>query len=193
MPQNSLTFAGERGPANFDAQHRFSYNLVYDLSALNNFGKATRLLLGGFQVASLGRYQTGQPFTVNNIWDVNFDGNLTDRLDTTAGLIISGDRRQPLDLGSTDPLTLLAPIFQDGRIGRNSFRAGSTLELDLSVVKSFAFSAQQKLSVRADIFNFINRANFGIPVRFLGAVGFGEATSTITPGRRVQFALKYSF
>ncbi|MEP6913556.1 MAG: TonB-dependent receptor, partial [bacterium] len=29
LPQNSLTFAGERGPANFDARHRFSYNLVY--------------------------------------------------------------------------------------------------------------------------------------------------------------------
>ena len=193
LPQNSLTFAGERGPANFDARHRFSYNLVYDLPALNNHGKATRLLLGGFQVASLGRYQTGQPFTVNNIWDVNFDGNLTDRLDTTAGLIITGDRRQPLDLGATSPFTLLAPIFQDGRIGRNSFRAGSALELDLSVLKSFAFNAQQKLSVRADIFNFINRANFGIPIRFLGAAGFGRATSTITPGRRVQFALKYSF
>jgi len=61
------------------------------------------------------------------------------------------------------------------------------------VVKSFAFTAQQKLSVRADIFNFINRANFGIPNRFLGAVGFGEATNTITPGRRLQVALKYSF
>ena len=193
LPQNSFTLAGERAAANFDARHRFSYNVVYDLPTFNNSGKATRLLLGGFQVASLGRYQTGQPFTVNAIWDVNFDGNLTDRLDSTAGLTITDDRRQPLDLGNTNPLTLLAPIFQDGRIGRNSFRAGSTLELDLSLVKSFAFDAEQKLSVRADIFNFIDRANFGIPVRYLGAVGFGAATSTINPGRRIQFALKYSF
>ena len=65
---------------------------------------------------------------------------------------------------------------------RIQFPAGGTLELDLSVVKSFAFSSQQELSVKADIFNFINRANFGIPNRFLGAVGFGEATNTITPG-----------
>jgi hypothetical protein len=67
------------------------------------------------------------------------------------------------------------------------------MELDLSVVKSFAFSSEHRLSLRADIFNFINRANFGIPVRFLGAVGFGEATSTINPARRLQFGLKYSF
>jgi hypothetical protein len=47
--------------------------------------------------------------------------------------------------------------------------------------------------VRAEIFNFIDRANFGIPIRFLGAAGFGRAVNTITPGRRLQFALKYSF
>jgi hypothetical protein len=44
-----------------------------------------------------------------------------------------------------------------------------------------------------EMFNFINRANFGIPVRFLEAPGFGAATNTVTPGRRIQFALKYQF
>ena len=29
LPQNSLTFAGERGPANFDARHRITYNFIY--------------------------------------------------------------------------------------------------------------------------------------------------------------------
>ena len=54
-------------------------------------------------------------------------------------------------------------------------------------------SRSQRLTFRADVFNFINRANFGIPVRYLEAPGFGQATSTVTPGRRVQFHLKFSF
>ena len=33
----------------------------------------------------------------------------------------------------------------------------------------------------------------GVPVRFLEAPGFGRAVDTITPGRRIQFALKYNF
>ena len=49
------------------------------------------------------------------------------------------------------------------------------------------------LNFRMEVFNFINRANYGIPVRFLEAPGFGQATNTVTPGRRIQFALKYSF
>ncbi|MFN2511691.1 MAG: carboxypeptidase regulatory-like domain-containing protein [Pyrinomonadaceae bacterium] len=193
LPQNSFTFAGERAPANFDARHRLSYSFVYDLPALSNRSKGVRIFLGGFQLASLGRFQTAQPFTVNTIWDVNLDGNLTDRLNTTQGLQITGNRSRPLILTVPDPLSLTAPIGQDGQIDRNSFRAGNILELDLALAKSFAFTSQQRLTVRAEIFNLIDRANFGIPIRFLGAVGFGQAVNTITPGRRLQFALKYSF
>lgn len=191
LPQNSLT-SGERAAANFDARHRLSYNFVYDLPAMRNRGKAARVLLGGLQIASVGSYQTAQPFTVNNIWDVNLDGNLTDRLHTTSGLRITGNRSRPLVLTVPDPTTLVAPIGVDGRIGRNAFRASNLVDLDLSISKSF-FAGSRRLVLRADIFNFINRANFGIPVRFLEAPGFGQATNTVTPGRRIQFALKYSF
>ena len=193
LPQNSLTFAGERGPANFDVRHRFTYSFVASLPALRNRAPVMRALFGKVQVAGSGTFRTGQPFTVNSIFDVNLDGNLTDRLDNTNGLVVTGDRRQPLRLTAPDPTTLLAPIGQNGRVGRNTFRAGNVIELDLSVSKDFLSSGPRRLVLRADIFNFINRSNFGVPVRWLGAAGFGQATDTITPGRRVQFEVKYAF
>ncbi len=193
LPQNSLTLAGERGPANFDVRHRFTSSFIASLPALKNQAKVVRALFGHFQVAGSGTFRTGQPFTVNSIFDVNLDGNLTDRLDNTNGLVVTGDRRQPLRVVAPDPTSLLAPIGQSGRIGRNTFRAGNVIELDLSVSKNFLSSSARSLVLRADIFNFINRANFGVPVRWLGAADFGQATDTITPGRRVQFAVKYAF
>ena len=98
-----------------------------------------------------------------------------------------------LRLASNDPTTLLAPVGENGQVGRNTFRAGDVLELDMAVVKNFKLTEQQSLILRSDVFNFINRANYGIPVRFLEAPGFGRATDTATPARRIQFALKYSF
>ncbi|MEO8434759.1 MAG: TonB-dependent receptor [Pyrinomonadaceae bacterium] len=193
LPQNSVNFAGERGPANFDVRHRFAYNFVAALPSFKSRSPTFRAFLGNFQVAGTGALRTGQPFTVNSIFDVNLDGNLTDRLDNTNGLAVTGNRRQPLLLTAANPLALLAPIGQDGRVGRNTFRAGNVVELDLSISKSFLSSGDRRLVLRADIFNFINRANFGIPVRWLGAANFGQATDTITPGRRVQVAVKYSF
>ena len=193
LPQNSLTFAGERGPANFDVRHRLAYDFITSLPEFRDRSRAFRALLGGFQIAGTGALRSGQPFTVNSIFDVNLDGNLTDRLDNTNGLVVTGDRRQPLRLTATDPTTLLAPIGQDGRIARNTFRAGNVIELDMSISKHIFLGATQNLTLRADIFNFINRANFGVPVRWLGAIDFGQATETITPNRRIQIVVKYSF
>ena len=193
LPQNSFTFAGERGPANFDVRHRFTYSFVATLPSFKDRWAALRTIFGAFQIAGTGSLRTGQPFTVNSIFDVNLDGNLTDRLDNTNGLVVTGDRRQPLRLVTPDPTTLLAPIGQDGRVGRNTFRAGNVIELDLSLSRNFSVAGSRRLVLRADAFNFINRANFGIPVRWLGAANFGQATDTITPGRRIQLAVKYSF
>jgi hypothetical protein len=191
LPQNSLDLEAERGPANFDVRHRWTFQAVYNVPKLpgNSF---LRVLTDNLQIAGIGKFRTGQPFTVNSTIDVNLDGNLTDRLDTTNGIEITGDRRQPIRLTTDNYLSLLAPFGQDGRIKRNSFRAGSVLELDLSVIKQFSIKGR-KLSFRTDIFNFINRANFGVPARLLEAPGFGRATSTVTPGRRIQFSLKYEF
>ena len=190
-PQNSLTFEGERGRSNFDATHRIAYHAVYDFPRFENH--AARLVFDNLQVATTGQFQTGQPFTVNSIFDVNLDGNLTDRLNTTAGISVTGDRRQPLRLTTTDLASLRASVGQDGQVGRNTFRAGNYLDMNLAFIKAFRFSDAKALAFRTEVFNFINRANFGIPVRYLEAPGFGQATSTITPGRRVQFQLKYSF
>ena len=129
---------------------------------------------------------------MNSIFDVNLDGNLTDRLNTSNGIVLTDDRRQPLRL-AVDPITLRAPAGQDGAVGRNTFHAASILALDLAISKRLTSSKGKSLLLRTDIFNITNRANFGIPVRFLEAPSFGQATSTVTPGRRVQFTLKYSF
>ena len=192
LPQNSETFAGEFGPANFDARHRLTGNIIYSFSSEGG-SRLAHILLEGFVVAATAKFQTGQPFTVNSTIDVNQDGNLTDRLNTTNGLTVTGDGRQPLILNTSNTVSLLAPFGQDGAVGRNSFRAGNTLDLNLSVTKRFSISPHRSVELRMEIYNFPNRKNFAIPVRLLEAPGFGRSTSTVTPARRVQLSLKYSF
>jgi hypothetical protein len=43
------------------------------------------------------------------------------------------------------------------------------------------------------VFNALNRAQFGIPVRILEAPSFGSAVNTIAPNRIIQIALRVSF
>ncbi|MBV9926749.1 MAG: TonB-dependent receptor [Acidobacteria bacterium] len=185
LPQDSFDLGAEYGPSNYDARHLLSYSAVFDVPG--------RGLFEGLQLASTGYFRTGQPFTVNSIFDVNLDGNLTDRLDTTGGLVVTGDRLRPLLLTTSDTAALLAPVGEDGSVGRNTFRAGSVFEINLALVKAFRFDEARSFLVRTEFFNLTNRANFGVPVRLLEAPAFGRATSTLTPGRRVQFFLKYVF
>lgn len=195
LPQNSITEAGEYAPANFDVKHRFTYSFIYNLPDFDG-NKFFHYVLGDWQIVGTGRFSTGQPFTVNSIFDVNLDGNLTDRLNNTRFITVTGDRAQPLRLTSTsaaDLQSMLAALGTDGSVERNSFRAGNILDLDMSFARNFRTRETQSLEVRFDVFNFINRANFGVPVRILEFPGFGQATDTVTPGRRIQLRLRYNF
>ena len=190
LPQDSLTLGGEYAPSNFDARHRIAYNALSEPVRFKN--RLLQAILGDIQLADTEQFQTGQPFTVNSINDVNLDGNLTDRLNSTSGIVATGDRSQPFRL-TVNPATLLAPVGQDGSVPRNSFRAGSLWLTNTALIKTFRFSEQYKLVFRTEVFNLFNRANFGVPVRFLEFPNFGKATNTVTPGRRIQFGLKFVF
>lgn len=195
LPQDDRHLLAERASANFDIRHRLALSLVAEipfLRRLNNDKGAAGFLFGNWQVAALSSYQTGQPFTVNTSYDINLDGNLTDRIDTLTGLQLLDERQQRLAL-SANPVTLLAALGQNGRIGRNTFRGAGVAKTDLAVIKNFRFRNEQTLVFRVEAFNLWNHANFALPVRVLEAPSFGRSTDTLFNARQIQFALKYVF
>ena len=191
LPQDSL-HPSERGSSSFDSRVRVVSHFVWDLPV-----GSRHHWWGGWQLAGIHTAQSGQPFTVTSSIDVNGDGNLTDRLNSTIGLIqgpVAGDRRIRLALASgVDPLTLLSRPLQNGRVGRNTFRAGGLLHLDAALLKTFAISDRSSLQFRAEAFNVFNRPEFGIPVGVLESSGFGSSVGTLTPARTLQGALKLRF
>lgn len=195
LPQDDRNLRAERGSANFDIRHRTAISSIGDLPYISKYNDkkgARGLLLGGWQYAMLMSYQTGQPFTVNTTFDVNYDGNYTDRIDTLNGLTMIDSRGQKLAL-NTNPLNLLAAPQTNGRIGRNLFRGSGVAKTDLSFVKNFGVREGQFVVFRVEAFNLFNRTHFGIPVRVIEAPSFGRSVDTTVGPRQIQFALKYVF
>lgn len=195
LPQDDRNLRAERGDANFDLRHRFVWSLLSNIPFLSRFNNARGFngaLFGGWQIASISTYQTGQPSTVNTSFDINFDGNLTDRINTTNGLNLVDSRRQRLTLG-VSPTSLLAALGTNGSVGRNTFRAGRVINTDFTLIKNFRVKEEQALVFRVEAFNLWNRPQFGVPVRILEAPSFGSSVDTALPSRRLQFALKYVF
>jgi hypothetical protein len=169
LPQNSLDRSAERADSNFDVRHRFVYSFIWDLPAIQD-----NLFLNGWQLASIGAFQTGQPYSVLYFYDVNQDGNLTDRVAPDGSLA--------------------------GHAGRNLFRAPGIATVDLTLNKTFRFSERHKLEFRTECFNAFNRSNFGVPVNELYFGGAGTMplrkqifVDTRVPKRIIQFAMRYNF
>ena len=171
LPQDSFNRRAERGDANFDVRHRFVYSAIWDLPIFRG-----RENLGGWQIASIGTFQTGQPYSVLLCCDSNLDGNLTERVGP----------------GATNP----------GATGRNTYRAPGINTVDFALTKHFKFAERHRFELRAEMFNAFNRSNFGIPIHqlFFGSLTTEPAdkdnrlfVDTRIPKRTIQFALKYSF
>lgn len=194
LPQNLRNLWLERGAANFDLRHRFAASLIWDLPFYRGGRGLRGRVFGAWQIASIFQAQTGQPFTLNLPTDANLDGNLSDRPDNTDGLrFIDRHGPQRVELRRAATSFFFFNENRAGAMGRNTARGGGFVNLDLSFTKNFRLAEQQYLSFRAEFFNALNRANFGLPIRIIGAPGFGSAIETVNPARIIQFALKYGF
>ncbi|MBI4752541.1 MAG: carboxypeptidase regulatory-like domain-containing protein [Acidobacteria bacterium] len=182
----------ERASANFDVRHRLTTAWVWPLP----FRKWK--VAQGMELSGIVTLQTGQPFTVITSLDPNLDGNRTDRLATTAGILIQNQGRTRVSLiPGLDPLTLVVPFNPlspiNGQVGRNTFRAAGVATLDLALTKSLALPHQHTLGLRIEAFNLMNRTHYGVPVRVLESPAFGSSVTASVPARTIQFALRYLF
>ena len=187
LPQDITDTSAERASANFDARHRVSGFLLWDLPGNHRLAQNWRLAL-------VAEFQSGQPYTVSTSLDRNRDGNLTDRLDSTAGLTEVPDEQQSIRVNDgVSLLNLTAPLGQNGRVGRNSFRAQGIGTIDAAISRSFQVGESASMDFRMEVFNLLNRTSFGIPVRTLESPGFGRSFDTQVDARSIRFALKFSF
>ena len=195
LPQNSRARA-EFGSSSFDSRFRTATHFMVDFKDVPQLHRLP--FLNNWRLSGVLALQTGQPFTVNTIYDVNRDGNATDRLATDAGLQrrpAAGDRRTVLV--ATVPLAQLLPGGSclsapgcDGAVGRNTFRGAGNGSLNLLLNRTFRFGDHMVASLRAEGYNVTNHANFAPSVRILEFPSFGQSVATQQPGRVLQLGIR---
>ncbi len=141
----------------------------------------------------------GIPYSVGARGDANLDGTVNDRADIVGNPSLPGGRSTSQKLAqwfNTAAFAQPAP-GRPGTSGRNILRGPGFMNLDYSLVKTFAlkfgpFAETQKIAFRAEFFNLLNHPNFSNPDYGIGTTSFGQILSAYDP-RILQFALKYSF
>ena len=190
-PQDSRHVNTERGLSSFDVRSRLSFGYSYDAP----LGKGR--LLGGWQTFGVWTFQTGRPFTVALLPDL--DNSNTGRSTLGFG---ANDRPNVLrnpELPQRSPegwfdtqAFALPPFGSFGGAGRNILTGPGYGNVNASIVKNTALSERAALQFRAEAFNLLNHANFDLPDVFFGSPTFGKIQSAQSP-RRIQLGLKVLF
>jgi hypothetical protein len=195
-----------RGLSDFDIRNNFSLNLVWQVPFGPGLSGPVRWALAGWQVASIYRVRTGTPFSVS----LNNDraGSGTDTNGAAVGqrpnLILGSGCESLTNPGNPDAYIRTQcfsfPAARTlGNLGRNTMSSPGLSNLDFSLFKAFRISERINSQFRIELFNALNRANFGTPVIVVfnnqGAVpaNAGQIRSTATESRRIQVGLKFDF
>jgi len=187
------------GRSDFDVRHNFTASFAWDLP-FGDRGPA-RALIGGWQFAGILTMLSGVPVTPIFTFDQDRDATTDNeqRPNLQPGAAITRVSRTQL----FDPnVFAVPPVGTRGTVGRNVIDGPGLATFDLSLVKAMKFGAARTLQLRIESFNLFNRANFSIPT--IGNLTVftsptevnptaGQITSTSTPARQVQLALRMSF
>jgi Carboxypeptidase regulatory-like domain/TonB dependent receptor-like, beta-barrel len=202
FPQNSYDARAERGRSNFDVRHRLSASYSYDLP----FGKGRRhlansgwvsALMGGWQTFGIVNWQTGRPFTVALLPEIDNSG-------TGRSILGFGANDRPNVVGNPNLSQRSAQQWFNqnafafpnrgtfGNAGRNILEGPGYSNVNASLVKNATLTERLNLQLRAEVFNLFNHPNFNLPDNFLGSPTFGQITSARDP-RHIQFGVKLLF
>lgn len=188
----------DRGLSSFDVRRNAVANLTYDLPWQHAAGAAK--WIGGWQVSGIATLSDGMPFTALTGFNrsQNKQNTVSDRPNLLPGKSKNPIRGGPDKYFDTGAFVLPQPGFY-GNMGRNTLITPGFATVDFTLAKVMPVTERTKLDFRAEFFNLLNRANFGLPSNKIfnssGAVQGTAAriTSTVNTSRQIQFGLKLLF
>jgi hypothetical protein len=206
------------GPSGFDRRHVMVLNAVYELPFFKDKSNLAGKLLGGWTLSAVSQMQTGTPFSIGTrggadiagvgpgsggqLALVNGDPKLArgERRFTTGTV---GENnfwfRTTIPGGTCTSTVTTGCIFTNPPNG--TFSRQNTRNLlynpgfqshNLGLLKDFFITERQKITFRAEAFNWVNHPNWDGANGDINSGNFGRIT-TKSSERQLQFALRYQF
>lgn len=212
VPGDQSNWRLNRGPSDFNREHRFVLSGIYSLPNHKFESAAARGLLNNWQIATIAVFQSGLPFSivvdngtsiiqranVNQAFnsDVYTTGSMSERTARyfyTTAFVTScitstcGSATGAVTNGFFDPS---APF---GNSPRNSLVGPGQKNVDISFIKIMPFTERIKGEFRAEMFNAFNWVNYANPNNNMIGANFGRIERASAGPRVIQFAFKLNF
>jgi hypothetical protein len=201
----------DRGPASFDIRHAFKINSIYELpfghgrKYLTGGPAVARKLIEGWEIAGVGRIQSGTPFNLTsgrtgmntaeagvvlyNMTAAQLQSMMQIRKTTGADgigkvfylpqdIVDNTNAAFELNNKTLDPSKpYIGPQIIPGQFGNHVFLYGPRqTHIDLSVVKHTRFGEKRSVEFRANFLDALNMTNFFL-ANAPSSTSFGQTTS----------------
>ena len=188
----------DRGPCVSDRRHVINVSGVIRTPDVNKWGFVGHIL-SDWQFSPLVRWQSGSWTTPVTGVDTALTGQPDQRALQILDNPYADQRIERRADGSPSAIVYLnrdafaAPAPGTySTLAPRSIHSPSVLTNDLAVTRRLQLGEGNSLQLRWEIFNVMNRVNYGAPVVSLNSSNFGRITTTGDP-RIMQFAVKYEF
>jgi len=178
-----------------DVPQNFIAALVYQLPFGrgqqwgSNASRPTQLLLGGWQLSTITKLQSGTPLTFNAAYD-NLGSGVTNRANVTCPSVRTiGSVGEWFDISC---FTTPAP-FQLGNSGSGKVHGPGYYNSDLSLSKSETIHESMRVTVQVDAFNLTNTPHYSNPDTNLADSNFGQIGGTNGNPRQLQLGFHFTF
>jgi hypothetical protein len=185
--QDGLNLSADRANSILDHRHRFTLSLVYDEPFFKNGNAFLRNTVGGWEIAPIYTYQSGQWVTAQSGIDSNLNGDAAgDRtIQNLGGVKGTGSGVIPLctsavavcpatvDDASSNPVGVVGYLATTPNAeyieagfgalatgGRNTLQLKPINDVDMTAIKRFSINERFKVEFRASASNLFNHAQY---------------------------------
>lgn len=181
-----------KGLSDYHRKHRLVLSWAWDLPFRGN------PLIEGWQIAGIGTFQSGRPFTVT---DGDFSAVLVATTNPRPNLTAGATHEDQTTTGSvTSRLDnyLNRAAFESsgtafGNLGRNTVIGPDQRRVDVSLAKTTRLMNGRSVEFRIEAYNVTNTPTFRNPGRDISSASFGQITKTRGGPRVIQLGLKLRF
>ena len=176
LPSAMIDSRFDRASSDFDVRHSFAGAITYSIPT-PPFGTFGSSLLRNWSVDGILTARTASPVDLFFIHDLGF-GPFKFRPDLIPGVpLYLKDSSFPGGRAINREAFTIPQAARQGTLGRNALRGFTPRQVDLALRRRFALTERMNLQFRMDIFNLLNRPNFGDPVGDLNSGLFGRSTA----------------
>ena len=198
--------------SDFDTTHQINANWVYQLPLGrgrrygSDMNRALDAVVGGWQIAGLGRWTSGFPFNVGTIFGFPTNWYLTGNADQIGNPktgsyyeLLSGasNKTENVFANPSSAFNDFTPPYPGEAGARNTLRGPGYFGIDASLQKVWSLGESRTLRLSWDTFNVTNTVRFdaqsSYPGLFGGAASFGNYSTMLNDGRKMQFDLRFAF